>query len=224
MESHLVPRPSGLAVTADRRASFDAAYFESPAVIKSGRAAEAYAELLGQSLDAGSLVLDVGCASGAVGTAFHRMTGAQVIGLDVSVVPLRLVGDAVSAACASSDGLPLRSGSADGAFFLDVVEHLESPLAALVELRRVVRRGGSLVISTPNAGSPLRPLLGRRWHGFQDDTHLYFFNAFSLGHLLEKAGWHAQRSLTRSGAPGLGGRVLARARLGGELCILATAS
>lgn len=210
-------------MTSDRRSSFDAAYFERPSVVKSSRAAATYAAMMSQQLGTASLVVDVGCASGGVGAELRRVTGWDVIGLDLSAVPLVARRSDLTVVCASTYQLPLPAGTADGAFFLDVVEHLENPLAALVELRRVVRDGGSLVVSTPNAGSPLRSVLGQRWHGLADKTHLYFFDAFSLGHLLEKAGWRPLRSITTSGAPGLAGRVLSRTRVGGELCILAAA-
>lgn len=208
-------------VTAGRHQAFDAAYFEEAAVTKSPEAAQAYATLL--QLARRSTVADIGCAKGSIVAELQRATTWRMIGLDVSLAALKEVPPGTPLCCASADQLPLGTGTLDGALFLDVIEHLESPLAALTELHRVVKPGGMLVVTTPNAGSALRPMLGRRWHGLEDDTHLYFFTAFSLTHLMAKSGWQPCRVLTRSGAAGVVGRLLALSRSGGELCVLATA-
>ncbi|CAM5618114.1 SAM-dependent methyltransferase OS=Streptomyces griseomycini OX=66895 GN=FHS37_000655 PE=4 SV=1 [Streptomyces griseomycini] len=47
-------------------------------------------------------------------------------------------------------GLPFASASADAVLFSEVVEHLVDPDAALDEIRRVLRPGGHLMLSTPN--------------------------------------------------------------------------
>ncbi|MEJ8669191.1 class I SAM-dependent methyltransferase [Streptomyces sp. MS1.AVA.1] len=47
-------------------------------------------------------------------------------------------------------GLPFRTGSADAVLFSEVIEHLVDPDAALDEIRRVLRPGGHLMLSTPN--------------------------------------------------------------------------
>lgn len=209
--------------TGDRRTSFDAAYFSRHGVTKPPAAALAYARMMRDRLGSQARVLDAGCASGSVSMALREVADWLVVGVDVSFAPLAAIAG-VSGTCATTYRLPLRTASIDGAFLLDVIEHLENPVAALVELRRVVRPRGTLVLSTPNAGSPLRPLLGRRWHGLADDTHLYFFTAFTLRHLLEKTGWQPHRTITTSSAPGLAGRLIARAGAGGELCLVATAA
>ena len=208
-------------MTGDRRELFDASYFERPSVRKTPAAARSYARLMRESIGMRATVVDVGCASGSVAAAVPSIVGWHVVGVDISATVLGAIAGA-SAACATTYRLPLRTGSADGVFLLDVVEHLENPMAALMELRRVVRLNGTLVISTPNAGSPLRLVLGRRWHGLTDDTHLYFFTSFTLGHLLRKTGWRVERAMTTSSVPGVG-RVLARTGIGGELCMVATA-
>ncbi|MGC1303047.1 MAG: class I SAM-dependent methyltransferase [Caulobacteraceae bacterium] len=47
--------------------------------------------------------------------------------------------------------IPLASGACDVVLFCEVIEHLlEDPLRALLELKRVLRPGGQLVLTTPN--------------------------------------------------------------------------
>lgn len=47
-------------------------------------------------------------------------------------------------------GLPFRSETFDLVFFLEVIEHLRNPYFVLSEIRRVLRKKGTLWISTPN--------------------------------------------------------------------------
>lgn len=51
--------------------------------------------------------------------------------------------------CAAAESLPFPDGSFDAAFLFDVIEHLEDDHAALHEAARVVRPGGSLVLTVP---------------------------------------------------------------------------
>jgi SAM-dependent methyltransferase len=47
------------------------------------------------------------------------------------------------------DGLPVGSGSVDAVLLTEVLEHLERPLAALQEVRRILRPGGMVAITVP---------------------------------------------------------------------------
>jgi SAM-dependent methyltransferase len=56
--------------------------------------------------------------------------------------------------------LPLDDESVEAAFCMEVLEHIEDDRAALDEIRRVLRRGGTLALSVPNSeGAP--PLVER---------------------------------------------------------------
>jgi SAM-dependent methyltransferase len=73
----------------------------------------------------------------------------------------------------SADAAPLRSASADAALAMHMLYHLPDPRAGLRELRRVLRPGGRLVVSTNDAGDGLwqlfldarldRPPVSARW-------------------------------------------------------------
>ena len=53
-----------------------------------------------------------------------------------------------------TDTLPYADGFFDVVLFCEVLEHLTSdPMAALMEIRRVLRPGGKLILTTPNAAS-----------------------------------------------------------------------
>ncbi|MFI0236237.1 class I SAM-dependent methyltransferase [Streptomyces sp. NPDC016845] len=99
-------------------------------------------------------VLDVGCGDGsAAATAARLLPGHRLVGVDWSQDALRRaarrIPDVVRGEL-TGDGLPFASGSADAALLSEVLEHLVDPDAALDELRRVLRPGGHLMLSTPN--------------------------------------------------------------------------
>jgi 2-polyprenyl-6-hydroxyphenyl methylase/3-demethylubiquinone-9 3-methyltransferase len=69
----------------------------------------------------------------------------------------------VTRVCGTATRLPFEAGSFDHAFAIEVFEHLHPSawVAALAELRRVIRLGGRLAIVDKNAASidPARPWL-----------------------------------------------------------------
>ena len=138
-------------------------------------------------------LLDVGCATG-IFLEVARAAGCPGEGLDLSEYALAL---------AREKGFAARRGTLEEAAFpaesfdvismWDLIEHVTDPAALLAECRRVLRPGGVLAISTPDAGSLLARVLGSRWLGFRSiDEHLYFFSRRTLGQMLERAGFEVR--------------------------------
>ncbi|MGA5196493.1 class I SAM-dependent methyltransferase [Streptomyces exfoliatus] len=102
-------------------------------------------------------VLDVGCGDGSAGAIAARVLGGhRVVGIDWSQDALRRAAPRLSQVVRgelTGSGLPFASDSADAVLFSEVVEHLVDPDSALDELRRVLRPGGHLMLSTPNLGA-----------------------------------------------------------------------
>ena len=65
--------------------------------------------------------------------------------------------------------LPFPDGTFDYACFLEGIEHLERPFDALSEICRVLRKGGKLILSTPNILN-----LRSRWNFLTRGYHLRF--------------------------------------------------
>ena len=93
---------------------------------------------------------DVGCGSGAVGAAFKAVSGANVIGVDVSE-------DARAAAKVrglqtlpgSATALPFKNEELGGVLAFEVIEHVENDQEALREFHRVIKKNGHLFITVP---------------------------------------------------------------------------
>ena len=81
-------------------------------------------------------------------------------------------------------GIPIRSSSVDKVIMRDVLEHLECPLKTLREVFRVLRPGGVLVVTVPNAMVSLADA--------RDETHIYSFTPYTIRRLIEKAGFRIE--------------------------------
>lgn len=81
------------------------------------------------------------------------------------------------------------SGKVTAVTFWDVIEHLPDPLKALNHLRSILEPGGLLFLSTPDAGSLVARLLGKRWYYIDPIQHIILFNRKNLSSLLQKVGF-----------------------------------
>lgn len=83
---------------------------------------------------------------------------------------------------------------ADGVFHLviikHIVEHLENPENALVEIGRIVESGGFLILSTPNLDSLFKSRKGNQWIGYRDPTHISLKSPQEWLSLIHEAGFH----------------------------------
>lgn len=138
-------------------------------------------------------LLDVGCSCG------YFLEVAAADGYDVQ--GLEFSANAIAAAAPHIRPRILRARveeisqekaeSYDLISAFDIVEHLEHPLDFLSHARRLLRPGGRLVVSTPDAGHWLRPVMGVRWPMLQPMQHLSLFSRAALQVALTRAGFDA---------------------------------
>lgn len=145
------------------------------------------------------LLLDIGCATGGF-LQEAKDRGWQVEGVDlshwaVSKAHERGIPAVHRGTIHSLPGTPERF---DAVTMLDYIEHDQDTSRLLSAVQKVIRKGGCLYITTPDIGSFVAKLLGRRWWGI-NPLHLYYFSRSSLGKMLEKHGFEIvlMRSYTR---------------------------
>jgi SAM-dependent methyltransferase len=97
-------------------------------------------------------IVDVGCGEGSATYLVKRLDPANiVIGIDWSAMALtRARARGVLAVQGGIDSLPLPDASVDVVIMSELIEHLVDTDAAAEEARRVLRPGGTLLLSTPN--------------------------------------------------------------------------
>jgi len=101
---------------------------------------------------AGRLVLDAGCGTG-YGSALLAQSAATVAGLDVAsetVESARKSYTGPKFLAGSCSFLPFREGAFDVVVSFEVIEHLHQQDLFIAECRRVLKRDGLLIVSTPN--------------------------------------------------------------------------
>lgn len=155
-------------------------------------------ELLGAS---GGSLLDVGAFSGMF------LKNAQSYGFQVmGVEPIR----EAYIHLRDSLGLPVVHGDLYSAPFpaenfivvslLDVIEHVVDPVAEMREISRILKPGGIVVMTTPNAAGLMqrivglkRKLFGQPWCPIDDiPWHLWGFTPSTFRLCMEKAGFHVE--------------------------------
>jgi 2-polyprenyl-3-methyl-5-hydroxy-6-metoxy-1,4-benzoquinol methylase len=170
-------------------------------------------------VSAGASVLDVGCGEGVFASELAR-AGARVVGVDVAEEPLRR-------ARARDPGLKVRLIDGEGPWELpdaafdvvwagEVIEHVVDTAAWLSEVRRVLRSGGSLLLSTPSHGALKRvrlALSARAWDEHFDPLgdHLRFYTRSSLSRLMREFRFEQVQIRSAGGPPGARRLLLARA-------------
>ena len=107
-------------------------------------------------------VLDVGCGTGNLLAAILQRRKVAAAGIDLSEKMIekareRLDGG-VDLRVGDSERLPWNDGTFDIVTCTDSFHHYPSPIAALKEMRRVLRPGGLVIIADPWAPMPFRQL------------------------------------------------------------------
>jgi SAM-dependent methyltransferase len=82
-----------------------------------------------------------------------------------------------------------REESMDAITMWDYLEHSPDPLGDLTICHSLLKPGGAIVLSIPNVDSWSYFLLRKKWIGFKNIEHLYFFSRTTLEKLARQAGF-----------------------------------
>jgi SAM-dependent methyltransferase len=90
-------------------------------------------------------VLDLGCGTGH---SFHLLAPRETVGVDIDAGSL--AGQDRETVVADMRNLPFEDGLFDSVLAAHSVEHVPDPDAVLAEVARVLRPGGTAILTTPN--------------------------------------------------------------------------
>jgi ubiquinone/menaquinone biosynthesis C-methylase UbiE len=147
-------------------------------------------ELLAGEIPAGARVIDVGCGTGDnLGALESASGGGPVVGVELSPYAVchapRSARGAVRVGVARAEHLPFPEACADLVTSMDVIEHLDDD-AALADYHRVLRPGGTLLLTVP----------AYQWLWSDHDVwaaHLRRYNRSTLVAVAERSGFEPRR-------------------------------
>lgn len=133
-------------------------------------------------------VLDVGCGFGQ-SLGYHTARGCDVYGVEADE-NIRRVADKF--------GYKVHVGLFDDSIyepdFFDyvtmdqVIEHVTDPILTLRGVARILKPGGTAILSTPNASGWGAKFFGRRWINWHAPYHMQFFSRRSMQFAAEQSG------------------------------------
>jgi SAM-dependent methyltransferase len=164
-------------------------------------------DLLLSAVGPGERVLDLGCGAGRFLAALAG-AGAEPVGVEVSAAALararRNAPEAELALVAPGEALPLDHRSVDVVWCSEVLEHVADTAGLLLEVRRVLRPGGRLLVTVPYHGRVQGAMIAAlRFEAHFDPVgeHLRFFTRRSLAVTLRGAGFEPVRVRAWGGPP-----------------------
>jgi 2-polyprenyl-3-methyl-5-hydroxy-6-metoxy-1,4-benzoquinol methylase len=166
-------------------------YDADKAAMKS--AFEEYLTIMERTLGTSGKLLDVGAASGYfLGLARDR--GWTVEGVEISPYGAEL---------GRKKGITMHTGTLlsyegepenfDAVSLLDVLEHVQNPDAEVKKAASLLKKGGVVVVNTPDTGSLIARVLGTNWHQYIPPEHIAMFNSKNLKSLLVKNGFRVDK-------------------------------
>ena len=146
-------------------------------------------------------VLDIGCATGVFLNGM-KQHGWKCYGIEPS--------NFASEYATNRFGLNVFYGYLEDGFFednffdvitlWDVFEHLSEPVETLHIISKILKPGGLLVITTPNANSWDRKIFGQYWVGWEVPRHYHVFTPKTITGLLKLSNFYILNIISFTGA------------------------
>lgn len=147
-------------------------------------------------------ILDIGCATGEFLRGMSNYPGWKAYGVEPNHYAANLARQRY--------GLEVFNGTLEKAAYpndsfdvvtlWDVFEHLHDPTGTLVEIHRILKTNGVVIVRVPNAYSWDARWFGRYWAGLDAPRHLYVFEPMTLSRIFTMAGFEVNKFECRIGS------------------------
>ena len=110
----------------------------------------------------GGRVLDVGCGNGSLINAIRKNGDVEAYGVDISprmIEECRRRYDGITFEVSSGEKLPFADDYFDAVMLCCALHHMHNPRNFFAEARRVLKTGGTLIISEPWQPFPIKQLM-----------------------------------------------------------------
>ena len=145
----------------------------------------------------GGKVLDIGCSFGFF-LKVAQEAGWQIYGLDLSPTPVEQAKRKLRVKTIynkSIEEAKFQANFFDLVTVFQTIEHVVDPEKFLKEIKRVLKPGGVVLLTTPDAAGWQARLMGKSWFSYRHPDHFYFFNFENLSLLLKRVGFVKIRNL-----------------------------
>jgi SAM-dependent methyltransferase len=133
---------------------------------------------------AGGVWLDFGCGSGGL-VRYASQMGKDIVGFDEGWAAK--LGNSSGCSILNAADLDVMQGSFDFITAIEVLEHVANPIEILTKIRRLLKPGGVVFITTGNA-KPWRKKLLKWSYARCPDVHISFYEPEVLSKCIELAG------------------------------------
>lgn len=141
------------------------------------------------SASTGPHALEIGCATGRYLQRLQQ-AGWTVTGIEPGASPARMaLAAGLNVHPGTLEDCPLDDRTFDLAVAWMVLEHVPDPGNTLRRLHQLLKPGGTLQFSVPNAGCWEPRVFGRHWYVWEPPRHLHYFTPSSIRMLLTQCGF-----------------------------------
>ena len=138
----------------------------------------------------GSRILDIGCATGFF-LDVARRKGWDTYGVELSEWASEHAkkGLELNVFCGELKEARFDDNFFDVVTLYGTIEHILDPMAEFLEVERILKPGGLIIVSTEDVDCFLSHLQGKKYAAFKREEHTYFFKKKMVFRMLEKAGF-----------------------------------
>lgn len=135
-------------------------------------------------------ILDIGCGWGDFLTVLKKKE-IPYLGIDTSAASIEICRKQ-NLNCQLTDIdklLKYNKEKFSAVTCFQVIEHLKNPIPFLTAVKKLLKKNGVILLTTPNNDSPVRFRQKHRWSVYNTDSHLVFYNQRNLTDVLKSAGF-----------------------------------
>ncbi len=136
-------------------------------------------------------ILDIGCGSGETLSQLTSI-GWDAYGMDVDNQAIKIAHTRGLKNVSLGSYIDMRKypdNFFDAIRLYHVIEHLDNPQYCIRLAYKKLKKGGELIMGTPNAKSLLAKIAGRYWMNLDAPRHLYLFTPETISVLLKRSGF-----------------------------------
>jgi len=135
-------------------------------------------------------ILDVGCGLGFLLSGINN--GWEKYGVEISKIAAKHATKFGNIFCGELKEANYKANYFDVVVLYHVIEHIENPIDLLLEIRRILKPGGHLILGTPDFDSACARRFGKNYRLLDDKSHISLFTTESMYCFLSDYGFEIE--------------------------------